>query len=190
MPEDRPKKRLRTSEDGPDESGTTDNPGEDWSLYRAAGANHPKANVTEAFNVMPTHEETLNSKLQSDHASSADDEEVDNFTLVRLLEDGAGKLIYIGDASSLSFVQKLRTLVNKVIGPNSFSEDPARHMITEAKLSLGPNMVLTYSMPERRTSIMLVGYYFTNVSEPGLLVSTINSCRPTDSFRFSMKRVS
>lgn len=104
-------------------------------------------------------------RVNSDHASnSGGDEEADNHTMTRMLEDGRGRLIYIGDASTLSFLQLLRMIVETVVGPSPFTLDPERHRITETPFSLPPDTELTHLLPEKQTALILVDSFFVNVS--------------------------
>lgn len=95
---------------------------------------------------------------------SGGDEEADNHTMTRMMEDGTGRLIYIGDASTLSFLQLLRMIVETTVGPSPFTMDPDRHRITEVPFSLSPNTELTHLLPEKPTALILVDSFFINVS--------------------------
>ena len=100
-----------------------------------------------------------------DHASnSCGDEEADNQTMARMLEDGKGRLIYVGDASTLSFLQLLRMIVETAVGPSPFTLDPERHKITETPAYLPPDTELTRLLPEKHTALILVDSFFVNVS--------------------------
>lgn len=124
---------------------------------------HDAARTTNFF--QPRPDVRPYTKIHSDHAStSGGDEEVDNHTMTRMLEDGAGRLIYVGDAATLSFLQLLRMIVETVVGPTPFSMDPARHTIVESKLTLSPNSQMTHMLPEKRTALILVESFFVNVS--------------------------
>ena len=103
--------------------------------------------------------------MSLDHASnSGGDEEADNQTMARMLEDGSGRLIYIGDASTLSFLQLLRMIVETAVGPSPFTLDPDRHKITEIPSYLPPETELTRLLPEKHTAVILVDSFFVNVS--------------------------
>ncbi|KAJ5520660.1 hypothetical protein N7463_001113 [Penicillium fimorum] len=52
--------------------------------------------------------------------------------VARLLRDGQGKFMYIGDSASLSFLQGLRRVVMSSIGRCEFTEDNSRHSMLEA----------------------------------------------------------
>lgn len=52
--------------------------------------------------------------------------------VARLLRDGQGKFMYIGDSASLSFLQSVRRIVSASIGRCEFTEDNSRHSMLEA----------------------------------------------------------
>lgn len=82
--------------------------------------------------------------------------------MTRMLEDGTGRLIYIGDASTLSFLQLLRMIVETTVGPSPFTMDPERHKIQEIPFSLPPDTELTHLLPEKQTALILVDSFFVN----------------------------
>ena len=51
--------------------------------------------------------------------------------LARLLKDGHGKFIFVGDSSNLAFVQNIRRLVKSEIGESKLTSDPLRHAMVE-----------------------------------------------------------
>ncbi len=51
--------------------------------------------------------------------------------LARLLRDGRGKFIFVGDSSNLAFVQNIRRLVKAEIGECQMTSDPLRHAMCE-----------------------------------------------------------
>jgi Fungal specific transcription factor domain len=52
--------------------------------------------------------------------------------LARLLRDGSGKFIFVGDSSNLAFLQNIRRLAKARIGECALTTDPLRHAIVEA----------------------------------------------------------
>ena len=50
----------------------------------------------------------------------------------RLLKDGKGKFLYIGDSANLSFLQNIRRLVKTSIGECQFTTDHLRHALVES----------------------------------------------------------
>ena len=104
-------------------------------------------------------------RLQSDVTSnSGGDEEADNHTMTRMLEDVTGRLVYIGDASTLSFLPLIRMIVETTAGPSPFTTDPERHKIEETLFSLPPDTQLSHLLPEKQTALVLVNCFFINVS--------------------------
>ena len=131
-----------------------------------ASGNLPYLNdATRTANVLRASDNViLGAKTASEHGSSSGgDEEVDNHTMTRMLDDGAGKLIYMGDSATLSFLQLLRVIVESVVGPTIFSSDPGRHGISENHFSLLPDVQLTHQLPSKETTMILVDAFFVNV---------------------------
>lgn len=107
----------------------------------------------------------LGTKAPSDNVSSSGgEEEVDNHTMTRMLDDGTGRMMYIGDSATLSFLQLLRMIVETVAGPTPFSLDPGRHTLIETQLSLPLDIPLTHLLPPKETALILVDSFFVNVS--------------------------
>lgn len=52
--------------------------------------------------------------------------------LARLLRDGHGKFIFVGDSSNLAFLQNIRRLSRTAIGESGLTADPMRHAMIEA----------------------------------------------------------
>ena len=102
------------------------------------------------------------------------DEEADNHTMTRMLEDARGRLLYVGDASNISFLQLLRMIVETVAGPCAFSLDPGRHRLVENTLNLSLENQLTYQLPTKETALVLVESFFVNVCPVLLALSCIH----------------
>ena len=83
--------------------------------------------------------------------------------MTRMLADGTGRLVYIGDSGTLSFLQLLRILVEKVAGPTPFSMGPAQHAVTEPQLSLSRNSPMTEQLPSKEMALILVDAFFVHV---------------------------
>ncbi|KAH7259814.1 hypothetical protein B0J15DRAFT_581810, partial [Fusarium solani] len=49
----------------------------------------------------------------------------------RLIQDGHGKVMFIGDSANLAFLQIIRRLVRESLGPCQFAEDPLGHLLIE-----------------------------------------------------------
>ena len=73
-------------------------------------------------------------------------------------------LVYVGDTATLSFLQRIRVMVETTKGSSLFMQDPARHFLTENALSLAPSVKTTHMLPERQTSLVLLASFFDNVS--------------------------
>jgi hypothetical protein len=58
--------------------------------------------------------------------------------LARLLRDGKGKFMYVGDSANLSFLQNIRRLVKSSIGDCSLTTDPLRHSLVESMSTTDP----------------------------------------------------
>ncbi|KAK1574271.1 fungal-specific transcription factor domain-containing protein [Colletotrichum navitas] len=50
----------------------------------------------------------------------------------RLIADGKGRLMFIGDAANLAFLKVIRRLVRDLVGSCPFTDDPLRHIMVEA----------------------------------------------------------
>lgn len=105
-----------------------------------------------------------------DHAiTTPADEEAVVYNSTRMLQDPTGRLLYVGDAATLSFLQLMRMIVDNVVGPTPFTLDPRRHRIVEGTSSLPTNFRRTHLLPDQQTAQVLVEAYFTNVISVPLL---------------------
>ncbi|PLN82840.1 phospho-3-sulfolactate synthase-domain-containing protein [Aspergillus taichungensis] len=90
-----------------------------------------KENMLLSEHILPTpqREPAMDRLLNSleDHSANAEQQAV-----ARLLQDGQGKFMYIGDSASLSFLQSVRRIVSASIGRCEFTEDNSRHSMLEA----------------------------------------------------------
>lgn len=80
----------------------------------------------------------------------------------RMLQDPTGRVLYIGDAATLSFLQLLRMMVETVAGPSPFTTDPRRHKIVEGQYSLPLGYQHTHLLPDEQTARVLVEAFFIN----------------------------
>lgn len=69
---------------------------------------------------------------------SGPEEEAVVYSQSRMLQDPTGRVLYIGDSATLSFLQLLRMMVETVVGSSPFTNDPRRHKIVEGQYSLPP----------------------------------------------------
>ncbi|KAG8526648.1 uncharacterized protein KY384_008077 [Bacidia gigantensis] len=123
----------------------------------AARSHAPADSNSEADIKLPTTETT---------AGDFTIEEADNHMMTRMMEDGggSGRLLYIGDSSTLSFLQLLRMIIETASGPSKFTLNPGRHRVTEPELTLSSHRPPpTYLLPDKTAALMLVDSYFTNL---------------------------
>jgi hypothetical protein len=80
----------------------------------------------------------------------------------RMLQDPTGRVLYIGDSATLSFLQILRMMVETVAGSSPFTNDPRRHKIVEGQFSLPVGYRLTHLLPDAQTARVLVDAFFIN----------------------------
>lgn len=59
--------------------------------------------------------------------------------LARLLRDGKGKFMYVGDSANLSFLQNIRRLIKSSIGDCALTTDPLRHVLVESMPTTKPS---------------------------------------------------
>ncbi|KAK7531539.1 fungal-specific transcription factor domain-containing protein [Phyllosticta citribraziliensis] len=101
-------------------------------------------------------------RLRGASSTDSHEEEAVIYSQARMLQDPTGRLLYIGDSATLSFLQLLRMMVENVVGPSAFTVDPRRHKITETPFSLPPNSRHTHLLPDKRAAYILVDSYFVN----------------------------
>ncbi|KAI9881117.1 MAG: hypothetical protein M1830_008275 [Pleopsidium flavum] len=94
--------------------------------------------------------------------ASGVDEEAVNHTLTRMLQDPTGRLLYVGDSATLSYLQLLRMMVESVAGPSAFTVDPRRHRIMENTMTVPSSFRPTHLLPDKQTAQVLVNSYFMN----------------------------
>ncbi|CAK7262501.1 hypothetical protein SEPCBS57363_000090 [Sporothrix epigloea] len=95
---------------------------------------------------------------------SGPDEEAVMFHTSRMLQDQKGRLLYVGDSATLSFLHLFRTMVEKITGESSFTNDPSRGNIYENAVSLPPSIPLPCMLPNRTTADVLIESYFVNTN--------------------------
>lgn len=93
---------------------------------------------------------------------SGQDEEAVVYTQSRMLQDPTGRLLYVGDSATLSFLQLLRMMVENAAGSSPFTNDPRRHKIVEGQLSLPAGARHTHLLPDQTTARVLVEAFFIN----------------------------
>ncbi|KAI8936720.1 hypothetical protein NX059_007108 [Plenodomus lindquistii] len=90
------------------------------------------------------------------------DEEAVVYSQSRMLQDPTGRVLYIGDSATLSFLQLLRMMVETVAGPSPFTNDPRRHKIVEGQFSLPSGYRHTHLLPDLQTATVLADAFFIN----------------------------
>ncbi|KAF7157122.1 hypothetical protein CNMCM5623_001110 [Aspergillus felis] len=110
---------------------------------RLLKANAPKETMLLSEHMVPTPQrQTAMDRLLNaleDHSADLEQQTTDDKDgtapvpkVARLLRDGQGKFMYIGDSASLSFLQSVRRIVSLSIGRCEFTEDTSRHSMLEA----------------------------------------------------------
>ncbi|KAK4243766.1 fungal-specific transcription factor domain-containing protein [Corynascus novoguineensis] len=92
-------------------------------------------------------------------------EETNIYTETRMLQDQTGRLLYIGDASTLSILQLIRIVVENTAGSDvgsPFIDDPKRHRILESIIDFPDNVPVPCPLPDKETADVLITSYFTN----------------------------
>ncbi|KAI9166702.1 Filamentous growth regulator [Paramyrothecium foliicola] len=110
---------------------------------------------------------TLSSALELDswsrqNTASEPDEEAEVYGQTRMLQDPRGRLLYVGDSATLSYLQLIRMIVDHASGPSSFTMDPNRHKIMESSVTIPSNTPIPQVVPDRETASILVESFFTN----------------------------
>ncbi|KAI1304395.1 fungal-specific transcription factor domain-containing protein [Xylaria venustula] len=82
----------------------------------------------------------------------------------RMLQDSTGRLLYIGDSATLSYLQWIRMIVDHIYGPSEFTVDPRRHMIMENAISLPQDLRPTGILPDQGTANILINSFFANTA--------------------------
>lgn len=110
------------------------------------------------------------------------DEEAIIYSQSRMLQDPTGRVLYIGDSATLSFLQLLRMMVETVAGPSPFTNDPRRHKIVEGHYSLPSGYQHIHLLPDLQTATILVESFFVNthgllqVFERDRFLEHLNKC--------------
>ncbi|KIM99984.1 hypothetical protein OIDMADRAFT_70834, partial [Oidiodendron maius Zn] len=82
----------------------------------------------------------------------------------RLLQDNMGRMLYLGDSATLSFLHSIRRLVANSLGPSPFTMDSSRYKILEAAISIPPSCQLNYALPDPEAAQYLVGSFFASIA--------------------------
>ncbi|KFY76560.1 hypothetical protein V499_03851 [Pseudogymnoascus sp. VKM F-103] len=79
---------------------------------------------------------------------------------LRMLQDGKGRLLYLGDSASLSYLDTIRRLVESTIGPCNFTNDVHKGKLVEGSISTG--LTPTYVLPDKEAADFLLESFFSN----------------------------
>ncbi|KAL2128600.1 hypothetical protein VTI74DRAFT_8951 [Chaetomium olivicolor] len=104
-------------------------------------------------------------KLPSRSNANGLSEETNIYTETRMLQDQTGRLLYIGDASTLSLLQLIRIIVENTAGSemgSPFIDDPKRHRILESVIDFPQGVRIPSPLPDKETADVLIASYFTN----------------------------
>jgi hypothetical protein len=100
--------------------------------------------------------------------------------LARLLKDGHGKFIFVGDSSNLAFVQNIRRLVKAEIGESGLTRDPLRHAMVEVNASIPLPKGRKVKRPSASEARNLVRHYllassgFIDLFEQGEILESVS----------------
>ncbi|KAH9900607.1 hypothetical protein F4778DRAFT_151498 [Xylariomycetidae sp. FL2044] len=117
----------------------------------------------------------------SNTSGAADEAEV--LPSKRMLEDQTGRLLYLGDSATLSYLQYIRLIVYGVLGNCDFTEDPNRHRIMEKKILLSGEVRPTGVLPDQKTARVLADSFFINQAllkyfrEPNFFIRWTNAIK-------------
>ncbi|KAJ9202526.1 transcriptional regulator family: Fungal Specific TF [Paecilomyces variotii] len=111
---------------------------------------------------LPSTNEMDSSRQPAGQSGSSETDEAEMQEASRMLNDGKGRMLYIGDSAPLSYLQTIRQLVGTVVGSSAFTIDPQRHKILEASVSIPPPHQHTCTLPDREVAFFLVESFFAN----------------------------
>ncbi|KAF9894263.1 hypothetical protein FE257_007765 [Aspergillus nanangensis] len=98
--------------------------------------------------------------------------------VARLLRDGQGKFMYIGDSASLSFLQSVRRIVSSSIGRCEFTEDNSRHSMLEAFQSNSNSQITSLLKPPRNDEAQRLAHQYILATTPLLDLFDLNEFHP------------
>ncbi|KAI1115926.1 fungal-specific transcription factor domain-containing protein [Nemania sp. NC0429] len=124
---------------------------------------HENKQVAMARSLLGETDPDFESRSKLSNASIAA-EEAEVYPQNRMLQDSTGRLLYIGDSATLSYLQWIRMIVEKISGISEFTLDPRRHMIMENRIVLPQDLQPTGVLPDQRTANILITSYFINTA--------------------------
>ncbi|KAE8409938.1 coma-domain-containing protein [Aspergillus pseudonomiae] len=98
--------------------------------------------------------------------------------VARLLRDGQGKFMYIGDSASLSFLQSVRRIVSSSIGRCEFTEDNSRHSMLEAFQSSSTTQTGPLIPPPRNEEAQQLARQYVLATSPLLNLFDLEEFHP------------
>ncbi|CAH0049149.1 unnamed protein product [Clonostachys solani] len=90
------------------------------------------------------------------------DDHIDVYGDVRMLEDSNGRLLFVGNSSTLSYLQFMRIIVDRPTEHSSFTSDPIRHKIPENHMTMPSDIESPWILPGREAVDALIQFFFTN----------------------------
>ncbi|EPE10259.1 fungal specific transcription factor domain-containing protein [Ophiostoma piceae UAMH 11346] len=121
----------------------------------------PRVSVLPATAV--SNDQPLEDRTRTSTNSGQDEEDVLEHT-TRLLKDQTGRMLYIGDSATLSYLHLLRRMIESISGPSDFTTDPSKGNIVENVVDLPPQIRPPSMLADRQTANVLVESFFTNTS--------------------------
>jgi hypothetical protein len=82
--------------------------------------------------------------------------------------------VYLGDSAILSFLQSIRRLVERKLGPSPFTLDSSRSRILEATISTSDSVQHNYALPNLESAQFMVESFFANVCSVLYYLSTFH----------------
>ncbi|KAI0023273.1 fungal-specific transcription factor domain-containing protein [Xylariomycetidae sp. FL0641] len=138
--------------------------GPDMNLIKAVPAEpRQQKALVNGRQIVTTSDRDFDSRSRVSNASGAADE-AEVYPSKRMLQDSTGRLLYVGDSASLSYLQWIRMIVESISGPSDFTVDPRRHMIMENNITLPPDIRPTGVLPDQRTADILIKSFFINTA--------------------------
>ncbi|KAE8136040.1 hypothetical protein BDV38DRAFT_272320 [Aspergillus pseudotamarii] len=98
--------------------------------------------------------------------------------VARLLRDGQGKFMYIGDSASLSFLQSVRRIVASSIGRCELTEDNSRHSMLEAFQSSATTQTGPLIPPPSNEEAQQLARHYVLATSPLLDLFDLNEFHP------------
>lgn len=80
----------------------------------------------------------------------------------RLLHDNTGRMLFIGDSATLSYLHTLRQLIEGLMGSCALTTDPHRYKMVELSVAAPPSYMMTSVLPDMEAAMFLVDAFFAN----------------------------